>query len=49
LSRHHLFGYESKSQPLLSRTAFAKRLARNFAAASLLIGVSLLAGMAGYH
>jgi hypothetical protein len=33
----------------LSREAFARRLARNFGAASLLIGVSLLAGMAGYH
>jgi hypothetical protein len=31
------------------RAAFARRLARNFAAASLLIGASLLAGMAGYH
>jgi hypothetical protein len=49
LSKHHLFRYESKHQPLLSRAAFARRLARNFAAASLLIGVSLLAGMAGYH
>ena len=49
LSRHHLFRYESKRQPLLSREAFVRRLARNFAAAALLIGVSLLAGMAGYH
>src|SRR2546422_314257 len=49
LSEHHLFRYESKRQPLLSRAAFARRLARNFAAASLLVGASLLAGMAGYH
>jgi hypothetical protein len=49
LSKHHLFHYESKHQPLLSRAAFARRLARSFGAASLLIGVSLLAGMAGYH
>jgi hypothetical protein len=47
--RHHLFRYESKHQPLLSREAFVRRLARNFAAASLLLGASLLAGMAGYH
>jgi Co/Zn/Cd efflux system component len=33
----------------VSRQAFLRRLARNFAAASSLIGVSLLAGMAGYH
>jgi hypothetical protein len=43
------FGLESKDQPLLSRSAFAKRLAKSFAAASLLVGVSLAAGMAGYH
>jgi hypothetical protein len=49
MSKHHLFRYESKRQPLLSREAFARRLARNVGAASLLIGVSLLAGMAGYH
>jgi hypothetical protein len=49
LSKHRLFEYESKSQPLLSREAFARRLARSFAVASLLIGVSLLVGMAGYH
>jgi len=28
---------------------FFRRLARNFGASSLLIGVSLLVGMAGYH
>jgi hypothetical protein len=49
VSRRHLFHYESKHQPLLSREAFARRLARSFAAASLLIGVSLLAGVLGYH
>jgi hypothetical protein len=49
LSKRHLFRWESKHQPLLSWPDFARRLARNFAAASLLIGVSLLAGMAGYH
>jgi hypothetical protein len=49
LARRHLFRYESRHQPLLSRREFAKRLARNFAAASLLIGVSLGGGMAGYR
>jgi hypothetical protein len=43
------FVLESKDQPLLSRAAFAKRLAKSFAAASLLVGISLAAGMAGYH
>jgi hypothetical protein len=49
MSKRHLLRFESKHQPLLSRRAFGRRLARNFGAASLLIGVSLLAGMAGYH
>lgn len=49
MPRHHLFRFESKGQPLLSRQAFGRRLARSFGAASVLIGISLLAGMAGYH
>jgi hypothetical protein len=49
LAKHHFLEYESKHQPLLSRQAFARRLARNFAAAMVLIGVSLLGGMIGYH
>ena len=49
MSRHHLFRYESKHQPLLSRAQFARRLARNFGVSSLLIGLSLVVGMAGYH
>jgi hypothetical protein len=49
LAKHHFLGYESKHQPLLSRQAFARRLARNFAAAMVLIGVSLVGGMVGYH
>jgi hypothetical protein len=49
MAKHHYLGYESKHQPLLSRAAFARRLARNFMAASLLIGVSLLIGMIGYR
>ncbi len=49
MSKRRLFRYESIRQPLLSRAAFARRVARHFAASSLLIGVSLLAGMSGYH
>jgi hypothetical protein len=49
LARRHLFRYESRHQPVLPRREFARRLARNFAVASLLIGVSLAGGMAGYH
>jgi len=47
--KRHILGYETKHQPLLGRGAFARRMARSFAAASLLIGVSLLGGMAGYR
>jgi hypothetical protein len=49
LARHHLFELERRTHPLLSHRAFASRLAKCFGAASALIGVSLLAGMAGYH
>jgi hypothetical protein len=49
LAKRHRFGYESKDQALISRSAFAKRLARSFAAASLIVGISLAVGMAGYH
>ncbi len=48
-SKQHLLKFETKSQPLLSRGEFALRLLRNFLASSLLIGVSLFAGMLGYH
>jgi hypothetical protein len=36
-------------RPLPSRREFAHRLLKNFAVAAILIGLSLLAGMAGYH
>ena len=49
MAHHQLLGYESKRQPLLSRQAFARRLATSFGAASALVGLSLLAGMVGYH
>jgi hypothetical protein len=41
--------FESKHQPLLSRRRFVRRLAVSFAAATLLIAVSLFGGMLGYH
>ena len=44
-----ILGYETKHQPLLSRRAFARRVVRNFGAASVLIGLSLVIGMVGYH
>jgi hypothetical protein len=40
---------ESKHQPLLSRRAYARRLGVSLAAASLLIGFSLLGGMLAYR
>jgi hypothetical protein len=49
MSKHHILRFESKHQPLLSRPDFARRVGRNFAAASGLIGVSLVGGMLGYH
>ncbi len=49
MARRRLLGFESKHQPLLPRRQFVRRLARNFAAAGLLIGVSLVGGMMGYH
>lgn len=49
MAKSHLFRYESRHHPVLPRRAFARRLARNFAAALLLIGVSLVGGMAGYR
>jgi hypothetical protein len=49
MARRHLLAYESMQQPLLDRRAFFRRVARNLAAASLLVGVSLLAGMLGYQ
>jgi hypothetical protein len=49
MTNHHLLRFEAKHQPLLSRRAFAKRVARNVAVAALLIGLSLMGGMAGYR
>ncbi len=49
MARSRLLGYESKHEPLLGRKQFATRVLRNLGASALLIGVSLLAGMGGYH
>jgi hypothetical protein len=49
LAKRSFLHYESKHQPLLNQKEFARRLARNFAAATCLIGASLLGGMVGYH
>jgi len=40
--------YESRKQPLLPSSLFARRMARHFAAAGVLIAESLGLGMAGY-
>jgi hypothetical protein len=47
--KHNLFSFESRHQPLASRRRFLKRLGKSLAAASLLIGGSLLIGMLGYR
>ena len=49
MSGRHLFEFESRQRPLLGRAAFARRLTRSAGASALLVGVSLLVGMAGYH
>ena len=41
--------YEQKSQPLLSSKEFYKRLSKNFLWASLILSLSLLVGVLGYH
>jgi len=47
--KKRILDYEARHQPLLSREAFARRLAGHFLATALFIGVSLLGGMAGYR
>jgi hypothetical protein len=41
--------YEHRKQPLLSRAKFAKRVARHFFFALLLLAVGLGIGILGYH
>ena len=49
MGNRHILRFERKHQPLLPRPEFARRVARNFAVASALVGISLLGGMLGYH
>jgi hypothetical protein len=49
MPRRQLLKLEGKRESLLSRRAFAGRLAASFGVATALISVSLFAGMAGYH
>ena len=48
VSRRHLLHFEGKKDQLLPPAAFARRVARSFAAASVIVGLSLAGGMAGY-
>ena len=41
--------FEHKSEPLLSYRDFLGRIARSVLAGTLLVALSLLAGMVGYH
>ncbi len=43
-----LLDYESRKQPVASRRRFAHRMALSLAAAALIVGLSLFAGMLGY-
>src|SRR5438552_15352319 len=49
MTSRHFLGYETKTQPLRSRRAFLYRVVRSFAAACMLIGISLAGGMLGYR
>ena len=44
-----MFRYEKRGQELLSGYAFLLRMLRTLAVILLLVGLSLLIGMAGYH
>jgi hypothetical protein len=47
--KRRFLGFETRTQPLLSRPAFVRRMLAAFGAALLLIGLSLFAGMLGYR
>jgi hypothetical protein len=49
MSKRGPFGFEAKHQPVLSRAQFAKRMLRSLGIAVVMVMVSLLAGMCGYH
>jgi len=48
-TKRRLLKYERMNQPLLNRRDFARRLMANATFSIVLIAVSLVAGMAGYH
>jgi hypothetical protein len=41
--------YEHRTEPLLTRAQFARRLLRHGGVAALMVGLSLAVGMVGYH
>lgn len=49
MRKRRLFRYENKHQPVLARKYFIGRFLAALGFASLLVGASLVAGMAGYH
>ncbi len=44
-----MFNYEKRHEKLISRAAFLRRLGHSFFVCAMLVGVSLFAGMLGYH
>jgi len=44
-----MFSFEKRHEKLISRAAFLRRLGHSFFVCSMLVGISLFAGMAGYH
>ena len=49
MAKRSLLKFESRHQPVLSRGAFARRVVSSTGIALVLIGLSLLVGMVGYH
>jgi hypothetical protein len=49
MTKRAILDYESRHQPVLGRAAFMRRLASSSGIALALVGLSLWAGMAGYH
>ena len=44
-----MFDYEKRGEALISRVDFLRRIAHSFLVIALLVGISLVAGMAGYR
>ncbi len=44
-----MFVYEHKTEPLLPKRLFYKRVAKNVVAAFVILGLCLLIGVVGYH